>query len=482
MGRMEKGHVAPSRFVVSPPPPAAVVDLRGIISALGRQRRAIAASVLICGILGILVALLIPARYIATTEVYLDPRNLEVLQNELNPAVGNGDESTLISQSQVQLVRSTDVLKSVVRSLQLDKDVDFGAPDPGLLETIKTNLLGPPNAASVETGEIKAVRALSRDLSVRRTDKTYVIEIGVKTSEAGKSAEVANAVASAFIGEVSRSRVNEVKRSSTALDGRLAELRSRLKASDDAIERYRKDHDLIGAGGRLISEQQLGEMTTQLSNAQNAVTEAHSRLEAIRRMRQDSDLPGDTNEAVKSTALAAVRATLAQAKRAAAEAAVTYGPRYPMTRELAARVNAARQQLDAEIARIDRSAETDLERTKGTANQLSQKLAALKATSGQANEASVELRELEREASSNRAVYEAFLNRTKDLQERLYLDTVNARIVTEAMPPLTRAGLSKTIIAAIGLFVGLLIGLMVALLRDHAEAPVESFFIGRDAL
>lgn len=489
MRRMEQASVQPSNFATPQlqpaatvePRPAAVVDLRGISSTLWRQRRVIVAAVLIAGLLGVLGAFLVPARYTATTEVYLDPRNLEVLQNELNPGVGNGDVSALISQSQVQLVRSTNVLRSVVGSLQLDKDADFGAPPPSLPDKIRTMLFGPPTGASLETPEVKAMRALARDLSVRRTDKTFVIEIGATTSDADKSTEVANTVASAFIKELSRSRTDEVKRTSESLDARLAELRSRLAASDAAVESYRQEHDLIGAGGRLITDQQLGELTTQLSNAQNAVAEAKSRLAAIRRMRKLDDLPGDTNETVRSVALAAIRATLAQARRAAAEADVTYGPRYPMKRELAVRVGAARQQLEAEIARITHATETDYERAKATAAQLAEKLAALKATSGQANQASVELRELEREASSNRTVYEAFLNRTKDLQERLYLDTVNARVVTVAMPPLTRAGLSKTFIAVIGLFVGLLIGLLTALLRDRAEAPPEPFFTPRTA-
>lgn len=478
MVRMEQARAEPSNYAfpastvrVAEEKPAAVVDFRGITSTLWRQRRILLIAVLTGGLLGIVAAILVPARYTATTEVFLDPRNLAVLQNEVNPAVGNGDESSIISQSQVQLVRSTNVLKSVVVTMQLDKDPDFGAPAPGLVDMVRRALFGSGEAG--ETREVKAMRALARDLNVRRTDKTFVIEIGVTTSDADKSAEVANTVASAFISEVSRSRADEVKRSGESLDGRLEQLRARLKTSDDAVERYRREHDLIGSGGRLVTDQQLGELTTQLSNAQNAVAEAKSRLEAVRQLSRGDGMPADTNEAVRSPALAAIRATLAQAMRAADEAAVIYGPLYPLTKELAVRVRATRQQLNAEIARINRAALSDYQRTKATVAQLAAKLASLKETSGTANEASVELRELEREAASNRAVYEAFLNRTKDLQQRLYLDTVNARVVTVAMPPLTRAGLSKTIIVMIGLFIGLLLGTILALLRDRGE-PLEA--------
>lgn len=483
MNRMEKGSGTASGFFAPPSQPAAVLDLRGTLDTLRRRWRSIVAWMLSCGLLAVFIALLIPARYVATTEVYLDPRNLEVLQNEINPVVGTGEQSTLVSQSQAMLARSTDVLKSVVQSQHLESDSDFGAPVPSLFDSLKTGLLGSPDGAAGETAETKAVRALARALTVKRTDKTFVIEIGVKTSDADKSADLANAVAEAFIEQIARSREADAHRAGDALDARLVELRARLRVSDDAVERYRREHDLLNANGRLLTEQQLGELTSQLSTAQNAVTTANARLDAIRRMRRGDEMAGDTSEAVRA-ALATMRATLAQAKRSAAEAAVTYGPRYPATRELAARVRTAQRQLDAELDRINRSAETDLRRAKSAERGFGEKLSAFKRSTSTANVNSIELHELERVAGSDRSIYETFLNRTKDLQQRLYLNTVNARIVTVAMPPLARAGIPRSAMGGLGLLVGLLLGIIVVLLKDQSEdrrAPAY-MYTRRDAL
>ncbi|GJD47476.1 hypothetical protein OPKNFCMD_0184 [Methylobacterium crusticola] len=469
MGRMERITVGAPKLVAAEPMPAAVIDLRGILGSLLRRWRWIAGATGLAGLVAVAGALSMPSRYDATARVLLDPRNLQVFQNELNPGAATGDESALISESQAQVVRSTSVLTGVVRTERLDADADFGAPEPGLLSVLAARLLGPAETTPGrgETPEARAVRALDRSLSVRRTDKTFVIEIGVTTSDADKSARIANAVSEAFLRELGQSRAFVVGRASEALDARLGELRERLQRSEAAVERYRQRRDLIGAGGRLVGDQQLGDLTNQLALARTRSAEAAARLEQIQRLRRGGDLPDGTTEALQSTNLATLRTALAEARRAESETALVYGPRHPANTGMALRVRAARQQLDDELNRIARAAAADAERARSSEAILDRRIRTLKGEAATANEAQVHLRELEREAAADRGVYEAFLNRAKDLQERHTLETINARLIRLATPPLTRTGPSRAMVVLAGLVLGLLIGLAAALLREH---------------
>jgi succinoglycan biosynthesis transport protein ExoP len=474
MGRMERFVAATPQFVAPPPPPAAVIDLRGIVGVFRTRWRWIAASVVLAGALAFAVAMLIPAQYDATARVLLDPRNLQVLQNDLTPGSTTGEESLLITESQAQIVRSTDVLTRVVRAQNLAADPDFGSPEPGLLAVLTQRLIGPPAPApgAAETPETKAIRALDRALSVRRSDKTLIVEIGVATSDADKSARIANAVADTFLAELARTRTAAATRATEALDGRLAELRGRLQRSETAVESYRRSKDLIGSGaGRLVGEQQLGDLANQLAAARARTAEASGRVAQVQRLRAGGALPDATAEAVQSTTLAGLRATLAEALRVQAETALVYGPRHPANTGIAERVQAARRQLDDELGRIAKAAAADYERARTSEAILDRRVATLKSDAATANAAGVQLRELEREASANRTVYEAFLNRARDLQERNSLDTSNARLIKAAVPPLTKTGTSKVVILAAGLVVGLMVGLALALLRDQFAAP-----------
>ncbi|WP_165937970.1 GumC family protein [Methylobacterium segetis] len=456
------------------PAPAAVIDLRGIVATFRRRWRWIAGSVFALTFAALGAALTMPPRYDATAKILLDPRNLQVFQNDINPTAGTGEEATLISESQLQVVRSTSVLTSVVQSEKLAADPEFGSPRQGLLATFRNQLLGSPDKdkdREAETPESRALRALDRAVSVRRPDKTFVIEIGISTESAEKSARIANAVADAFLKELTRTRTDEVERASGALEARLGELRERLQVSEAAVERYRRNHDLVGASGRLVGEQQLTDLTNQVARARSRTAETAARVEQIQKVRRSGDLQDATVEAVQSPAIAALRATLAEAKRAEADAALVYGPRHPANAGMAQRVRAARQQLDDELGRIARTATTDYDRARAAEANLDQRITALKKEAAKANEAQVQLRELEREAASNRGVYEAFLNRAKDLQQRYYLDTTNARTIKQATPPVAKAGISKLAIIAGGLVVGLLLGLALALLREQFDPP-----------
>ena len=55
------------------------------------------------------------------------------------------------------------------------------------------------------------------------------------------------------------------------------------------------------------------------------------------------------------------------------------------------------------------------------------------------NLAFVKLRELEREVDANRAVYESFLVRAREIREQEQLDTINVRVLSDAQPPQDRS-------------------------------------------
>ncbi len=71
----------------------------------------------------------------------------------------------------------------------------------------------------------------------------------------------------------------------------------------------------------------------------------------------------------------------------------------------------------------------------------------------------MKLRELEREATARRSVYEAFLLRSRETNEQEGLNTANVRVLSEARPPLDPAGTSRKLFVIAGLIAGFLAGL-----------------------
>jgi uncharacterized protein involved in exopolysaccharide biosynthesis len=77
----------------------------------------------------------------------------------------------------------------------------------------------------------------------------------------------------------------------------------------------------------------------------------------------------------------------------------------------------------------------------------------------------VALRELERDAASKTAIYEAFLSRAKEVTEREQIDTTNVRVISPAVPPTERSWPPKTVIMLmVGALGGFLLGMIIAVL------------------
>jgi uncharacterized protein involved in exopolysaccharide biosynthesis len=451
--------------------PVAVIDLRDFISVIRRRRAWILWPAAVCTLVVTLYAFSLPPRYTATAQILLDPHGLHVLQNDLTPhSTTSGDASLAEAESQLQVVSSAGVLTAVVEREKLQTDHEFGEAPPSLLASIVGLLVH----SAPEDRTLKAVRILQSHLTTRRPDKTFVIDVSVWTQDRAKSARIANAIAAIYLDQEGTTKTDAAKRTTAALGSRLAELRERVSKSAHRVEDYKAQHKIVGASGQLVNEQQLSELNNQLTLARTRTSEQRARYEDIQRLQRSHSEPDAIAEAVQSPAITALRTQYAEAKQAEANARAILGPRHPTVTAAAAQVAQSRRLIDEEVARIARAVQSEYERAKANEETLQKNLDALKGVAMSTNQALVRLRELEREAESDRAVYAAFLNRAKEVGEQEGVDNTNSRIITRAVPPLDKSGPPRKLMIAGSLIIGLVAGLGLALLREQFDPSIFS--------
>lgn len=458
-------------------PPAAVVDLRGIGRALWRRRLWIIVPALMLGGLALIVVLSMDPRYRASAKVLLDPRGIQVFQNDIRPNNTTGDETGAEVESQIQVIASTSVLGKVVRGLDLASDPEFAAPKPSLQARIAeaiTSLVSPPPVPAPEDRMRTVLRTLQNAVAVVRSEKTFILDITVTTADPDKSARIATAIGDAFLAETNAVRSEAARKSGEALSGRLEELRQRVQRSEAAVETYRNGNNLIGANGRLVGEQQLADLNNQLTLARTRTAEQEARVSEVRQLVRSGKPAEALAEVSTSPTIAALRTQYADATRAEGEARLAYGPRHPAMAATAEQVQVVRRRLSEELGRLARTAESDYERARGSEAAIARKIEGLKKESGSANQAQVRLRELERQASSDRTLYESFLNRAKDLQERQGVETGAGRIISAAMPPLGRSGPSRIVLVLGAVMLGGILGVGLALVREQFDGTIRS--------
>ncbi len=433
------------------------------ITALRRYIVSILAFALLGLLIGVGLALLTPDRFAATTQMLIDPRDLRILQNELSPQSTSNDAAVTYLESQARVIASDGIKRKVIERLGLAGDPDFGGPGIGLAERI-----GLPASLTRDARDpvLLALAAMDKQIFVRRSERTYVIDITTITGNGEKSARIANMMAEIYLEDQASVRSETAQRTSNALTGRLSELRERVRQAEDKVEKYRAANNLVGTGGKLVTEDTLSVSNTQLSQARARTLDAQAKFDQARTVRPSSVEAGATPEALQSPAIASFRAQLGAALTREADALVLYGAQHPQLLSAQAQVRDARRQIAEELARTVQASRAELDRARAAEVAIGQQVERLKRETLSTGQAAVQLRELEREADANRQVYQAFLLRARETGEQTSVDTTNARVITSATAPLEKLGPNRKLFAVMGLLAGLGLGLGLAVARS----------------
>jgi uncharacterized protein involved in exopolysaccharide biosynthesis len=432
--------------------------------ALIRRRSWIVVLGLILGFAGavIFVASSEP-RYIATSQVIIDPRGLRVVEREVNPSTDNADGQVATVENEMRVLKSSEVLDALITRLGLDQDPEFVGDPPGALGRLKSTVLDlfrTPPTTREPAPRIAALQALDRKIAVRRAERSFVVEVTVASREAEKSARIANELVAIYIEQANKTRAELARRSGVSLDGRLAELRAAAREAEDRVEAFKVRNDLVRADGVLTRDRRLRDLNEQLVAAQSRAAEARARLEQVT---APGDKLGGSPEAMQSQTVTQFRGQIAEAKRRRANLANLLGLRHPELTSLNQEITELQEQLDQELRRIVDAARANYQRAKQVEESLRKAVTNLSQASFTDSRALSQLQDLVREAEARRTLFTQFLVRSRELAEQTRVDVSNIRPISSAIPPTGPANLSKTIVIGLGTLIGLAAGLMATL-------------------
>jgi uncharacterized protein involved in exopolysaccharide biosynthesis/Mrp family chromosome partitioning ATPase len=448
-------------------------DVLALSRLLWGRRVAIVAAALLCAIVAVMIGKSLTPRYAAIAQLYVDPRELQLVDRELTPRAQDVSGLSMVVESQARLITSNSVLLQVIQNTHLARDPEFGSGSSGILAP----LLGLLGLSSHSTTDSKhdltpALDALSRHITIRKTERSFVVDIEVWSHEAEKAALLANAIANAYLTESRNSQASAARRATSDLSGRLKELQQKLRDAETALAVYKAQNNFVGTQDTLLSDQQLSASNQRLAAAHAATLDAQARYDQIEAGRRASSDPGAIAEALQSPTIANLRAQYAEARKKYAELTAELGPLHPSFKQMDKQVEDLRRTINEEVERFAQSAKNDLTRARDYEASLNKALETQKRQSVQLSQASVRLRELERDVEANRDVYQAFLKRSRETEEQESLNTSAARIIGEATLPQHRSfPPPMSLIAMIGFMLGALaaVGWIVAVDRLSHE-------------
>ena len=420
-------------------------DLRGYLNFVWRQWMFIGAFVA----LALVVALIYLARatplYTASTQVMLE------LQREKAPGDTSSDQSIFdyasVIENQLAVLKSDSLLRRVVVKEQLGAPPTQGAP----AEDVKKA------EAQIQNG----INGLRGALAVRRNGLAFVLDISITWDDPVKAAQLANAVADAFVTDQLDARFDAAKRASGWLSDRLVELREQLRSSEEAVSYFRNAHGLTRTGLNVaLNEQQLSDLNGKLLAARTDAAEKKTRVDfladvAAGKKSLDS-LPASFQSAVQSGVMATLRQKLADASQREADLLARYNSRHPSVVNVEAEKQDIQRSIASETQRMVEAVKNEYALAKARESATEQAMREATGQGGLDTGDAVRLRELERTAAVNKSLFEDFLQKAKVSEEQSTFRARDVRVISPAQPggqsfPNSKRVLMMALLAGIGL-------------------------------
>ena len=114
-------------------------DLFALFSLLWRRKTLIVASALIAAAAAVIAGKSLTPKYTAVAELYIDPRELQLVDRELTPRAVDVSGLSMVVESQARLITSNSVLLQVIKNTDLESDPEFGG---GAGKGIMASILG----------------------------------------------------------------------------------------------------------------------------------------------------------------------------------------------------------------------------------------------------------------------------------------------------------------------------------------------------
>lgn len=429
----------PRPAAMSAPGGFSVLDL---VRLLWRRKIAIAAAALFCACLAVAIGKSLTPKYTASAQLYVDPRELQLVDRELTPRAPDLNGLAMVVESQARVITSNNVLLQVISETHLERDPEFGGGDGKSLFGTLLGLFGidvKPTAEQQRLVQMAALEVLLRHINVKKTDKTFIVDIDVWSIDPAKAAMLSNAIAKAYLAETSQSQAARVRRATTDLSGRLKELQERLRNAENALAVYKAQNNFVGTQDTLINDQQLSASNQRLAAARALTLDAQAKYDQIAASRKASTDAGAIPEALQSPTIANLRSQYADARKRQAELQGELGPRHPALRQIEQQVEDLRRSIGEETNRFLQAAKNDLTRAQEYEASLNKALENQKRLSVQMSQAAIRLRDLDRDVEASRDVYQSFLKRSRETEEQETLNTSSARIIGDATVPQRRS-------------------------------------------
>jgi len=406
----------------------------------------------------LLVSLLLPKQYTASAAMVVDVKSPDAVSGLLL----QGMMAPGYMATQIDIINSDRVAKSVVKLLRMESS---SAIQQQWQESTKGR------------GQLIdwLANLLQKNLDVKPSRESNVININYTGTDPDFAAAVANAFAQAYIDVNLDLRLAPARQYATFFDEQTKAARDKLEVAQKALSAYQQKNGITSIDERLDFETaKLNETSSQLTGVEGQTTDSQSKRKNAK---------ADTvSEVMQNPLINGLKADIARLEAKLTESSVNLGKNHPQTLRTVAELATLKSQLEAETRKITSSIETTYQVGKQREKQLKSALSTQKSRVLKINKQRDELNVLRRDIESAQRAFEMVSQRASQTNIESQTNQTNILVLNPATVPAEPSKPRILLNTLVSIFIGTLLGIGLALMLELAKRYVRSAQDLADAL
>jgi capsular exopolysaccharide synthesis family protein len=457
-------------------------ELIEMVRKLRRHLKLIFASLAICTVAAILVVTQLQPRYSAFAQVLVGVPEPKVLAKTEAVVSGLPPDAEIV-RNESYVMASPAIAKAVIKKLGLDRDPEFnpelreisawqrmvGYVGELLRSLDNDGLKTRKSSAGFDRRQQRVIDTVLSKVDVEPIARSYVLAIEADSFDPVTAAKLANGFAEAYVDQQRDKKWQATRDAEAYLKKRIDEMQREVAKSDQAVEDYRRKTGLLRGATAGVTEQQLTELNTQLILAQAAKAEAEARLSDALNLAKRANTAETIPQVLSSPTIQAMKQQQIEVQRKIAQLSSTYGEKHPLMQNARAEEAEVRAKIQMEVNRIIGGLRNEASSATARYEALRDNFNRLKAEMSSANEKSIELQALDREAAANRALLESMLARYKETVAQQDLATADAQLIAPASIPDSPSFPPRALLIAVAAMGGLAIGVLLAFVVENLD-------------
>jgi capsular exopolysaccharide synthesis family protein len=334
--------------------------------------------------------------------------------------------------------------------------------------------LGAQQARPLGPSRDAQIAALAGRVSVEPVRASRLVDVSFVSPDPKFATLAINTLADSYVDQNLELRRQNMERSLEWLSQELARQKNLVEASERAMAQYREDQNALSLEDRqnivIARLNQLNDAATR-ARANRAQKESlYRRLEGLGPNMSADSLPG----ILQNPFIQSLKTQLAELERRRAQLSERYGEKHPDMLTVNAQIHDATRQLDLEMGRVGDGIRHEYESARLEETTLAAALEEQKGAATDLDRKNVTYTVLQREAETNRELYQTLLKREKELQVLANSRGNNVRLVEAATIPGAPFSPNLRRAATLGGIVALLMAIGLVLALDYLDDTIKT--------